>query len=99
MPAVKITRSIEELKASNPDFALERAAFCAAIQENGELLRLENDSPGSFLDQISNAQIAWVDYWAEDLDKEAGGIAQSLGFSTGLVATLLHNPLAGYEDF
>ncbi|MDO8428131.1 MAG: CorA family divalent cation transporter [Candidatus Diapherotrites archaeon] len=99
MPAIKITSSIEEVKGSTPDFSNERRAFCVALQDNGELIRLENDSPASFTEAIGKSSIAWIDYWADNLDKEIFPIAESLGFSSGVVTTLMANKLAGYEDF
>jgi len=78
--------------------SLEEKGFCVAQQKDGTTEEMESRDVRDFLQKAGTCSVAWVDYIVDDIDSEALAIASALGFSEGLVSTLLKNKHSGYED-
>jgi magnesium transporter len=78
--------------------AMESKAFCAVLRAEGTLRR-ESQSIGDFTEVLKDAQLAWIDYIIDDIDRDLCSVAQSLGFTELLIRSLMKNPRSGYEDF
>jgi magnesium transporter len=76
----------------------EEKGFCAILQ-GAETKRKASRNVADFLDMITTAQVAWIDFVVDDFENEIYKIAKSLGFSELLVRNLLKDPKGGYEDF
>ncbi|MCX6778429.1 MAG: magnesium transporter CorA [Candidatus Micrarchaeota archaeon] len=72
-------------------------AFCAALLKDGKTEKMEANSPADFKQILSRASVSWVDYLATDFEPEAYEVALPMGFSSGLLATLLTGA-SKYED-
>lgn len=73
--------------------------FCVAVSNTGAMFKNDAESPDSFMETLGESTIAWVDYWADDLAKEAPVIAARMGFSDALVAGLIGDSHLSYQDF
>ncbi len=71
--------------------------FCVAVSSSGTIFKCDAESPDSFMETLADSAIAWVDYWVDDFDKEALGVATRLGFSDAIVAALIGG--SSYQDF
>ncbi|MBD3209946.1 magnesium transporter CorA [Candidatus Micrarchaeota archaeon] len=79
--------------------SLEQKGFCVALLKNGKTAEKEARVAKEFSKLIRKSSVSWVDYIVEDLQKDALGVASSLGFSDQLVSTLLKGASeSGYED-
>src|SRR5687767_3026419 len=76
----------------------EPAGVCIAIQNNEKPVRLTGNTPGEFLETLSRSNLCWVNFAVDDLARDGSRIAGLLGFSGGLVDTLLAGPFRNYED-
>jgi magnesium transporter len=72
--------------------------FMVALRPNQPPLKLQADDPLEFVPYLKTTSLAWVNCRVGDLGKEAPAVAASLGFSTGLVESLLQFRHSGYED-
>ena len=77
----------------------EKHAVCVALLSNGKTIRKTAQSVKEFEEIFSEAGIAWINYWAQDLEKDTLNIAREMGFSEQLVQAIMKNSLSGYEDF
>jgi magnesium transporter len=79
--------------------SLEQKGFCVALLRDGTTSEKEVKDVKELLRLIKTSSVSWVDYIVEDLNRNAPGVATSLGFSTQLVDTLLKGASeSGYED-
>src|SRR5918996_1174530 len=76
----------------------EPPAVCIAIQANEKPIRLTGNSPGEFLEVLSKSNLSWVNFAVDDLQRDGARIAGLLGFSGGLVDSLMSGPFRNYED-
>ncbi len=72
--------------------------FMVALRPNQPPLKLQADDPAEFVPYLKTTSLAWVNCRVGDLATEAPAVASSLGFSTGLVESLLQSRHSGYED-
>lgn len=79
------------------DNALGMHFFYAAQTKQGNLQGCA-DVPDAFIDKINSAELAWLDYLVDDVEKEAVEVAKKFGFSEKLVANLLNGYGSNYED-
>lgn len=85
------------LEAPRTD-APEPRGVCVAIMRDEKPIRLQGDSPGTFVGQLSKAELAWVNFAVDDLHRDGAQVATVFGFNAALVETLLERPSANYED-
>jgi magnesium transporter len=83
---------------TNGNQILDKHFFYVARHEE-QISQGCSDSPEGFQEKISGAKIAWLDYWIEDLAKEAPSVAEKFGFSKRLATELLKKRSSGYEDY
>lgn len=73
--------------------------FCAATSAAGVTTKQDAETPHGFLETLSNASIAWIDFRTDDFEKEAPIAAKELGFSEQLVSTFMGESRITYQDF
>ncbi len=78
--------------------ALEERGFCAALC-NGGAKSMQSRNISDFLGMIERASVVWIDYVADDFDKEAKVVATNLGFSETLLRNIMSGSHSNYEDF
>jgi magnesium transporter len=79
--------------------SLEQKGFCVALQKDGNTSEMEVQNIKEFNHLVKKSSVSWIDYIVEDLRRDAGGVATSLGFSEQLVTSLLTRASeSGYED-
>jgi magnesium transporter len=78
--------------------AAEAPGVCIAILQNEKPMRLTGHSPGEFLEVLSKSNLSWVNFAVDDLQKDGARIASLLGFSGGIVDSLMAGPFRNYED-
>ncbi|MBI4394349.1 MAG: magnesium transporter CorA [Euryarchaeota archaeon] len=83
---------------AKPDPGLEKRGVCIAISRAGKPVRLFADSPSEFISCIKDAEIAWVNFSVQDLDKDGVAVASLLGFSGSLVTFLTEHRQSAYDD-
>ena len=57
------------------------------------------ESPDGFMEDISNAKIAWLDCLVNEINKDIYLIAEKFGFSKNLICALLTDYPSAYADF
>ncbi len=77
---------------------LDKRFFFVAQHASGQVQGC-SDKPDEFMEKISSAKLAWLDFLVDDIETEGPLAAQKFGFNTKLVATLLKLKKSGYEDF
>ena len=87
-----------ELIQKNPE-TIENHAVCVALLNNGKTLRKTAPSVKDFEEIFGEANLVWVNYWAQNLEIDAMKVAQELGFTDQLVGAILKGAHSGYEDF
>ena len=99
-PFEQLPGASQEVKPGAPDQICETPArtFMVALRPNQPPLKLQAEDPGDFVPHLKTTSLAWVNCRVRDLEKDAAGVAASLGFSSGIVESLLSNRYAGYED-
>lgn len=75
--------------------------FCVGMSPSGTVFKAEAESSASFLEELGNTIIGWVDYVTQDADfeKEALDVATQLGFSDELVSSFIGQSYLTYQDF
>lgn len=79
--------------------AVNEKCFCASLKKDGSTFRHQSTNIGEYADIVAESNISWIDYFLEDFEKETLSTAISMGFSEGLVKSLLTNTRSNYEDF
>ncbi len=82
---------------NTPRVSVSHAQFCAALLESGECVRVEYNTTGELKPVLEKAKIAWINYLVEDLKTQGEDVANSLGFTGGLVGKLLEG--TGYSEY
>lgn len=77
---------------------LSKRFFFVAQTQSGSIKQGCADSTSTFLASIKKADISWLDYTVDDVDKEVFHVAEQFGFSKSLVDSLVKERHAGYED-
>lgn len=72
--------------------------FCA-VRKGGKTQRIESRNTGELCDFIREADIAWVDYVVDDVEREGYAAAAAFGFSDLLIRNILKEERTAYEDF
>lgn len=80
------------------DPSVDKRGVCIAISRAGKPVRLFADSPSEFISCIKDAEIAWVNFSVQDLDKDGVAVASLLGFSGSLVTMLTEHRQSAYDD-
>ncbi|MDD5289297.1 MAG: CorA family divalent cation transporter [Dehalococcoidales bacterium] len=73
--------------------------FYVALSPSATILKRDFETPQEILTSVSQASIAWIDYVAQDFEKEAPMVATQMGFSEQLYSPLIHEVHNDYEDF
>lgn len=83
-----------------PDTVCESAlrSFMVALRPFQAPLKLQADDPTEFMPLLKDTSLAWINFRVKDLDRDAPGVAKSLGFSPAMVESILKNRHSGYED-
>jgi len=76
----------------------EQKSFIVAQTTTGEIIKDGAPSPMGFIQTLATSNVAWVDYSADDFQKEAPEVAALLGFSQTLINSLLKGSISAYED-
>ena len=79
--------------------AVNEKCFCASLKKDGSTFRAQSTNIGEYADIVAESNISWIDYFLDDFEKETLATAISMGFSEGLVKSLLTNTRSNYEDF
>jgi len=72
--------------------------FCA-IRKEGKTQRMESRNISDLRAFINDAEIAWIDYVVDDVEKDGCNAALAFGFSDLLIRSLLKEQRTAYEDF
>jgi magnesium transporter len=83
--------------SSDPIFDENSRGYCAALKPRGTV-SIFSSNIDDLLKQLSHAQIAWIDFIVDDIEKGAVEYAGKAGFSEQLVNRLLVNVSGNYED-
>jgi len=73
--------------------------FCTGLESSGRTIRLEAETPATFLDILNRSMITWVDYITDDPAKDLPVVAAQMGFSEPLIANLACCDQLNYSDF
>lgn len=74
--------------------------FCATLSTGGVVLSTEADTPNTFVNNLSNAAISWVDYVTEEtFETEAEEAAKLIGFSDEFSIPFISQKRLGYQDW
>lgn len=92
-------QAMQPSSKGNGHEAVPRHWFCVGVAPSGEMFKKDADSPTDLLEIIGRSAIAWVDYWAHDLEKEALPAAMQMGFSDLLASSLTGESFLNYQDF
>lgn len=76
-----------------------RRWFCAAASPLGTAVTESAELTTDFLEMLTGATIAWVDYVTQDFNKEAHVVATQLGLSSQLVYSFTGESVFPYQDF
>jgi len=76
----------------------EPRGVCVAILPTEKPARIVGDSPGDFMERLTNSTLAWVNFAVDDLQRDAPHVATLLGFSPSLVDALLESQYSNYRD-
>ena len=90
--------NVQSQPVSNIDIQRKIAWFCVAQTTTGEIFRKETENPNEFISVLANAQVGWVDFIANDFEKEAPTAAAKLGFTEELFLPLIKEQLVTYRD-
>ena len=73
--------------------------FCVAVAPDGSISKSDAESPAQFVETVKQSVIAWVDYWTDNYDRDAGIAAAKFGFSDALISSLAVESRMTYQDF
>ena len=76
----------------------EQKSFIVAQTADGGIIKDGAPSPMGFIPVLATSTVAWVDYSADNFQKEAPEVAALLGFSQNLINSLLKGSISAYED-
>jgi len=74
------------------------ASFCVTLAKSGDCRRISCDSLGGLNSVLEFSKVAWANYTVDDIRVQGEEVAQSLGFSQGLVSKLVESQFSEYED-
>jgi len=74
------------------------SSFCVAQRPSGAVDKFSDQPVEQYLSCIQDANVAWIDYSAKDLEKEVESVASLMGFTQVPVQKLLSGFFSGYED-
>jgi len=72
--------------------------ICVALPHKGKPTKIYGNSPSEFISTLQGSSLGWVNFTADDLEKDGTEIAVKLGFSDSLVSILLKGYYASFED-
>lgn len=72
--------------------------LCVAMPHKGKPVKIYGNSPSEFISTLHSSVLGWVNFTADDLEKDGTDVAVKLGFSDSLVSTLLKGYYASFED-
>jgi magnesium transporter len=96
VPEEKVIATSAE--AQNGTETYEKRWFCVALGNDGSVFIDDADSPLHFLEVLSKASIAWIDFRTTDFQKDVQTAPMQLGFSKQLIASLTGESRLLYED-
>jgi magnesium transporter len=74
------------------------SSFCVAQRPSGTVDKFSDQSVEQYLSCIQDANVAWIDYTAKDLEKDVERVAALMGFTQVPIQKLLTGFYSGYED-
>jgi magnesium transporter len=96
---VKEQRVINNMpETTNGVATFEKRWFCVAICNDGSVFMDDADSPLHFLEILSNASIAWIDFRTTEYEKDVQDAPLHFGFSKQLISNLTTEPRVFYDD-
>jgi magnesium transporter len=75
-----------------------KKGFCA-IRKAGKTQRTESRNISELRAFMEDAEIAWIDYVVDDVDRDGYAAAAAFGFSDMLIRNILTEERTAYEDF
>ncbi len=72
--------------------------ICVALPHKGKPVKIYGNNPAEFISTLQGSSLGWVNFTADDLEKDASELAVKFGFSGSLVPTLLKGYYASFED-
>ncbi|OPY31094.1 MAG: CorA-like Mg2+ transporter protein [Methanomassiliicoccales archaeon PtaU1.Bin124] len=76
-----------------------QSVICVSLpQLSARPVKTMGNAPEEFLATVQKSTLSWVNYAAEDLEKDGTRVAQMYGFSESMIATLLKGYYASFED-
>lgn len=72
--------------------------ICVALPHKGRPTRIYGNNPAEFISTLQGSSLGWVNFTADDLEKDGSEVAVKLGFSDSLVSTLLKGYYASFDD-
>jgi len=72
--------------------------LCVALPHRGKPVKVYGNNPSEFISTLHSASLGWVNFTADDLEKDGTDVAVKLGFSDSMVSTLLKGYYASFED-
>lgn len=106
--AVKTPLAPETVRAPQPPTAPEAGArieppprhwFCASRMPAGTITRKESESLTDVLEVAKGAELSWIDFWTDNLERDLPVIAAELGFTGRLASSLSGEYSVTYQDF
>lgn len=73
--------------------------FCAALLPSGKTFKQDAETPMAFIDVLSRATVAWIDYVTTDIERDFPLAAAQLAFGGALISSLSGDTPAPYLDF
>jgi magnesium transporter len=95
-------RSSGETKAACSADGTQKAkgprAVCVSLPHVGKPVRVVGNSPTEFISTLQDSTLAWINFSADDVQKDGSDIAVKLGFSASLIPMVVKGYYAAFED-
>ncbi len=72
--------------------------LCVALPHKGKPVKIYGNNPTDFISTLQGSSLGWVNFTADDIEKDGTDVAIKLGFSDTLVPNLLKGYYASFED-
>jgi magnesium transporter len=88
-----------QVVATAPAEGYPKQWFYVAVLPDGTIHKGDSEAPAPVVEMVGKSDIAWIDYWTDNYDRDCPIAAAKLGFTDLLVSSLTVESRTTYQDF